>query len=260
MGNVGLRGGTLYRIAARSSSAKHGAPLVSVLLPVHNGARLVAQAIESVLAQTWPARELIVVDDGSTDATADVIAAYEHHVRPLRQRNRGPAAARNAGLDAARGELIAWIDHDDLWPPDRLEVQVNYLVERPDVDVVLGLQEVRVESGVEPPDWFRAERLPAPGEALPNRAPIYPPPTMMARRSAFALNGPFSTKMAISDDADWLLRAHDNGLRIEPLDHVVLIRRLHGANLTYDTPALARGAALALKARIDRKRTRDGGA
>lgn len=225
-----------------------------MLLPVFNGARFVAEAIESVLAQSWERREVIVVDDGSTDATATVIAGFGDRVRSLRRANGGPAAARNSGLRLARGELIAWIDHDDLWPRDRLEVQVRYLVEHPAVDVVLGLQEVRVEDGVEPPQWARAERLPAPGETAPNRAPIYPPPTMMARRSAFAVNGSFSTEMEFSDDADWLLRARDNGLRIEPLDHVVLIRRLHGDNLTYDSGALARGAALALKARIDRKR------
>lgn len=227
-----------------------------MLLPVFNGERRVAEAIESVLAQTLTEREIIVIDDGSTDSTAAVVARFGTRVRALQQRNRGPAAARNAGLDVARGELIAWIDHDDLWPPDRLEIQARFLAEHPEVDVVLGLQEVHVEAGVEAPQWARAERLPAPGETDPNQAPIYPPPTMMARRAAFTRNGPFSTEMEWSDDADWLLRARDNGLRIETLDHVVLIRRLHGANLTYDADALARGAARALKARIDRKRAR----
>lgn len=90
----------------------------------------------------------------------------------------------------------------------------------------------------------------------PQTKPRSIPPTMMARRSAFERNGFFSTEMEWSDDADWLLRARDNGLRIAPLDHLLLIRRIHGGNLTYDTSALARGAALALKARIDRKRSR----
>ena len=197
-----------------------------------------------------------MIDDGSGDETPQIIAGFGDRLRCLRQENAGPASARNAGLRIARGELIAWIDHDDLWPPDRLEAQVGFLRDHPDVDVVLGLQEVRVEDGIEPPAWVREERLPAPGAEGPNDAPIFPPPTMMARRAAFERNGVFSTEMEWSDDADWLLRARDNGLRIGTMDHVVLFRRLHGGNLTYDSRALARGAALALKARIDRKRAR----
>lgn len=231
-------------------------PLVSVLLPVFNGERFLADAIESVLNQRGPRREIVVIDDGSTDSTTEVIAGFGARVRSLRQSNRGPAAARNTGLKVARGGLITWIDHDDLWPRDRLEIQVDFLQAHPEVDIVLGLQELRVEAGVDLPAWASDRRLPAPGDTSPNEAAIYPPPTMMARRSAFERNGFFSTEMEWSDDADWLLRARDNGLRIAPLDHLLLIRRIHGGNLTYDTSALARGAALALKARIDRKRSR----
>src|SRR5512143_3730544 len=109
-------------------------PLVSVVMPVYNGARYLRQALESALAQTYRPLEIVVVDDGSTDETPAILAEFGTRIRALRQPNSGSAAARNAALDAARGELIAFLDADDLWLPQKLAVQVEYLREHPDVD------------------------------------------------------------------------------------------------------------------------------
>jgi glycosyltransferase involved in cell wall biosynthesis len=100
------------------------APTVSVVIPVHNGERYLAEAIESVLEQSHPALECIVVDDGSTDSTAAVAGRYGDRVRFAERAHAGVSAARNLGTSLARGELVAFLDHDDSWLADKLERQL----------------------------------------------------------------------------------------------------------------------------------------
>jgi glycosyltransferase involved in cell wall biosynthesis len=113
---------------------------VSVVMPAYNHARYLPRAIESVLGQTYPDLELIVVDDASTDDTAAVLTGYGDRVRVVRlATNLGISGARNAGLREARGRYLAFLDADDLWVPEKLELQVGVLESEPDVDVVHGL-------------------------------------------------------------------------------------------------------------------------
>jgi len=101
--------------------------MVSVVIPTYNYAHFVAGAVESALAQTYLDREVIVVDDGSTDDTRDRLALYEGRIRYIHQENRGLSAARNTGIRAARGALVAFLDSDDVWHPKKLAVQARYL-------------------------------------------------------------------------------------------------------------------------------------
>jgi glycosyltransferase involved in cell wall biosynthesis len=143
-------------------------PLVSVILPVFNRAASVARAIESALCQTYGRTELIIVDDGSTDATPDVIARYADRATILRQPNRGQHVARNRALRHAKGELVAFIDSDDAWLSDRLERQVPLML-RPEVGLVYG--DVRI--------------LPQPRDGRP-----------VSARTAFAINPPHRGRVA----------------------------------------------------------------
>jgi hypothetical protein len=112
-------------------------PRVSIITPVYNGAAYIGEAIESVLAQTWRDWELIVVDDGSTDATPDILQSFlDPRIVCIRQENQGEAGARNTGLDRARGEYIAFLDADDLYLPSALADLVAYMDGHSDVDVV----------------------------------------------------------------------------------------------------------------------------
>ena len=110
--------------------------LVSVVVPTYDYGCFVAEAVASALAQTYPHREVIVVDDGSTDDTREVLAPYSDRIRYIFQSNQGLSAARNTGIRAAQGEFIALLDSDDVWHPRKLEVQMHFLHDLPEVGLL----------------------------------------------------------------------------------------------------------------------------
>jgi len=122
-------------------------PRVSVLIPTYNHARFLPEALDSVLAQTFRDLEILVIDDGSTDATQAVIEAYAPAIGYIRQAHAGPAAARNRAIGASRGELLAFLDADDRWYPGKIAAQVSYLDAHPDVGVVFTKFLVTDEAG-----------------------------------------------------------------------------------------------------------------
>jgi glycosyltransferase involved in cell wall biosynthesis len=128
-------------------------PLVSVVIPAWNAARTLPRAIDSVLAQTWARREIIVVDDGSADDSQAVLARYGDRVRVVSQANGGPSAARNRGLREARGQYVAFLDADDHWLPEKLERQVALLEAHPDLGFCSTATIVVDASGKHVRDW-----------------------------------------------------------------------------------------------------------
>ncbi|MGZ4757197.1 MAG: glycosyltransferase family 2 protein [Acidimicrobiia bacterium] len=111
-------------------------PLVSIIIPAYNVEAYIAQAVDSALAQTYPRVEVVVVNDGSTDGTAEIIAGYGDRIVAVNQENQGPGAARNSGLRAAHGSLIGLLDSDDIWLPERLDAVVPLLMDRPEIGMV----------------------------------------------------------------------------------------------------------------------------
>ena len=111
-------------------------PSVSVIIPTYQRPHLVSQTIESVLAQTYTDYEIIVVNDGSTDNTKEVLASFGDKITVINQENQGVAAARNTGIMAARGRYIAFLDHDDLWQPNKLKKQIACLESHPNFGLV----------------------------------------------------------------------------------------------------------------------------
>src|SRR5215217_1361461 len=152
-----------FRRDPRSArSAQSGAtvtnPLVTVIVAVHNGQRFLRPALESLYAQDYEPFEVVLIDDGSTDGSSEIARSFPS-IRYVYQENRGQAAARNAGLLAARGEFLAYLDADDLIPPPKLRRQAEYLIANPDVGCVLGRQEIMLEPGVDPPDWLTRDSV-----------------------------------------------------------------------------------------------------
>lgn len=109
---------------------------ISVVIPSYNAAGMIEQAVDSVLAQDWPNIECIVIDDGSTDDTEQVLAPYSEKIRYLRKQNGGFASARNLGMRESHGEFIAWLDADDIFQPDKLSRQMVLLTECPEIGLV----------------------------------------------------------------------------------------------------------------------------
>jgi glycosyltransferase involved in cell wall biosynthesis len=222
------------------------AALVSVVVPFHDAARYLGDAVASVLAQTYRPWELLLVDDASADdgaAVAAELARTHPDVRLLRLReNRGPAAARNHGLAAARGELITFLDADDAMLPDRLATQVGHLAAHPDTDLVLGAEELTVE-----PD---APAATGPRQAARGPGPRYHVMSMMARRDAFRRVGGFDASYRVAEDLDWLFRAGAAGLVVGTIDRVLTRHRWHRANLSYRIPEIEAGILRSLRQRL----------
>jgi glycosyltransferase involved in cell wall biosynthesis len=231
-------------------------PLVSVVIPAFNAERFLGEAIESVLAQSYAPLELIVVDDGSEDTTAEVAAGFPE-AQVIRQANAGPAIARNRGFAASSGELITFHDADDVMTSDKLAVQVDCLLADDGIGIVMGEQEVIVEAGSELPFWAEGSKVelevPTRPAGVSDEPPIHAM-TMLMRREVFERVGPFDPALCPAEDIDWALRAIEEEVEIARLPRVLLRRRVHPNSLTQDAAASRSALFRAFKARIERRR------
>jgi glycosyltransferase involved in cell wall biosynthesis len=222
-------------------------PGVSVVIPTRNGERYLAEAIDSVLAQTRPPAEVVVVDDGSSDGTRAIAEGYGGVVRCISQDRAGPGAARNRGVAESRGEYLAFLDHDDLWPRDKLELQLGAFAADPGVQLVFGHMQHFLSPELEPEAAARIVCLPEPRPATLASA-------MLIRRGTMKQLGSFGTVRFANEFLEPLLRSEELGLRRLMLPETVLLRRLHETNFHIVNPTARRDYAFALKASLDRRR------
>lgn len=178
---------------------------VTTIIPVHNGARYIADAIDSVLAQTVAPSEILVIDDGSTDGTAEVVRRYGERVTGIVQKNQGVSAARNHGLQRATGEFVAFLDADDVWHKRKLELQLEALARHPELGLI----------GAGTFDW-PTDKVPELG-ASPGAVDIvdwdrlilrnlFVTSAVMVRRHVFASAGEFDATLHGPEDHDMWLR------------------------------------------------------
>jgi glycosyltransferase involved in cell wall biosynthesis len=201
-------------------------PLVTVVIAVRNGARFLAEAIDSVHAQTYGYVEIVVVDGASTDGSAQIAGSYPG-VRCIQQAaDTGFAGAWNQGIEASRGPLLAILDSDDVWAREKLERQVHVLRRRPEVDYVITHVRFLVEPGVSVPPNFDPWLLESSHVASM-------PSALLIRREAFAAVGPFPTDLTIANDIDWFARAKDLPLTIDVIPEVLVYKRVHDKNISY---------------------------
>lgn len=224
--------------------------MVSVIIPTYNRAAYLGEAITSVLDQDWNALELIVIDDGSSDATPDILRGLPEGVRWLRQDNRGIGAARNVGIGLATGEFLAFLDSDDRWCPDKLSRQLGVFEQAPETDAVYGQAEQFISPELTGTERARLQHLDK--RVVP--APIAS--SLLIRRSAFNLVGPFDESFQIGVDMDWYARLCERGLRVVMLDQVVYRRRLHRTNLNLTHAHEQSERLQVLKRALDRRRGR----
>jgi glycosyltransferase involved in cell wall biosynthesis len=224
-----------------------GAPLVSVMLPAYNAGNYLAEAIDSVLAQTHRPLELIVVDDGSEDDTADIARGYGDRITFLQQQRQGNGGARNTAVAHAQGEYLAFLDADDRFPPERLERELRALQAEPELEAVFGHVREFVTPNLDPE--VRALMRPPREDAA-----WISPTLMLIRREALFRVGMFDIALNVGATVDWCVRALDAGLRYRMLPEIVLERRLHGANNGIREAHTRSDYAHVLKASLDRRR------
>jgi glycosyltransferase involved in cell wall biosynthesis len=224
-------------------------PLISVMIGVYNAERYLAEAIDSVFAQSYRPLELIVLDDGSDDGSGEVARRYgTAALIYARQPNAGNGSARNHAVRLASGELFAFLDADDRFAPDKLEYQFAALQADPKLDMVFG--HVREFVSPELTDAQRATVRPPAPQPLPWPAPNL----MLIRRDSFAQVGLFSESVRVGVTVDWYARAMEAGLRSAMLPRVVLERRLHLTNNGLRERDSRQQYLHVLKAALDRRR------
>jgi glycosyltransferase involved in cell wall biosynthesis len=189
---------------------------ISIVIPTYNRASFLKEAIDSVLSQTYRNFELIVVDDGSTDDTPKLFSSYDDKIRVITQANQGPSASRNRGIKAAKGDWIAFLDSDDGWKPDKLEKQVQFIKDNPEIKICQ-TEEIWIRNGkrVNPrkkhemhSGWIYEECLPL---------CIVSPSSVMIHRGVFEKVGLFDETMLACED-------YDLWLRIAPHYPICLVR------------------------------------
>jgi glycosyltransferase involved in cell wall biosynthesis len=220
-------------------------PLVSVIVPVYNGEKFLAEALASVFAQTYRPLEAIVVDDGSTDHSAEVVRAFPE-VRCCVQPHAGLGAARNRGVDEARGAFLAFLDADDLWSPGKLAHQMAVFDAHPEVDIVFGHAQ----------QFHRPLSAGANVEDEPLGAPM---PGCIAssalmRRASFYRVGPMATQWRLGEFIDWYARAQEAGLNSIMLPDVLIKRRIHAENMGIRERDSRIDYVRIVKASLDRRR------
>jgi glycosyltransferase involved in cell wall biosynthesis len=220
--------------------------VIAVVIPAHDSAGFIGGAIASVRSQGSMPLEVVVVDDGSTDGTADVARSCGEDVRVLRQPNQGPAAARNAGVRATTAEYIAFLDADDFWPPGRLVALHARLASDPSLRMAIGRTQLLVEGRDEEGSATLLE------SGSPWHAPVFG--STLIRREAFEVVGPLDSALEPAEDMDWFIRARERDLPTVVLAETTLLYRLHGASLTSGADPIRRNMLLALKRSLDRRR------
>jgi len=221
--------------------------LVSVVIPAHNSRPYIAPALDSILVQKYRPIEILVVDDGSTDSTVQMVRGYAPEVRVIEQEQRGHPAARNAGIRAASGEFLGFLDHDDLWSPDKLELQIASFERNPELDLVFGHIQNFFTPEM-PPD--ERQRLAVPLRPLPGLLQG----AMLARRRSFDHVGLFSEERSVGDFLDWYGRALLARMNVEMLPETVVYRRIHANNYQRKHQHQFRENLRVVKDLLDRRR------
>jgi glycosyltransferase involved in cell wall biosynthesis len=227
------------------SSATGPRPPISVLITAFQAERFLGAALDSALAQTLPPTEIIVVDDGSTDGTADVVRTYGDHVQLVEVSHGGVSRGRNHAMESATGELWAFLDADDLWRSTKLELQVAALHGPPSLDAVFCLVD----------EFIDKEQRGSAGSRAPGLARSGPLPSgLLIRAEAARRVGPFDPTRDHGDWLDWWGRATLLPLLHGEVDEVLCDRRIHGANSTLSRQATGDAYLSALRDRIRRGR------
>jgi glycosyltransferase involved in cell wall biosynthesis len=214
---------------------------ISVVIPAYNAAHYLRETLESVLAQTLPADEILVIDDGSTDETAEVGASFGSAVRVISQPNAKLGATRNRGVQEATGEWIAFIDADDIWKPNKLQLQMEELAKYPEADICYTgrIDFMQDENGIE----FDTPMLAPPADKIREflfRKSTFLPSSAIIRRSVLLESGGFATDPDVAEDWDLWIRLLHAGKKFAGCTEPLVLYRIHLTGITADGRRLLR--------------------
>jgi len=221
-------------------------PLISVIIPVLNGENFIAEAIQSVLSQGYEPLEIIVIDDGSTDNTAQVVKSIFGSIRYHYQKNTGISAARNKGLELARGEWIAFIDADDVWLENKLKLQAAILNQNPEIEMVIGF--------LLPLPFGKKDEVTIGQLSSGKTALALQLGSTLIRKSVFDKIGGFDTELKLAEDSDWFFRVMEAGIKVHVMTETVQLYRQHEHNITKDKTNTSSYLLKAFKKSLDRRR------
>ena len=222
-------------------------PLISVVVPSFNAAEFLPSALETIRAQRYANLEVMVVDDGSTDGTAAVVRQWPE-VRYIRQENAGPSAARNAGIAAASGEILGFLDADDRWTEDHLQHLLPALLSDPKWAFVwVASKVIRL---CRQADGSRMEQV------LHESQSQFLIGSGLYRRTAFELVGPFDPAMRFAEDVDWVATARQRGVAYRQIPEIVLTYYKHEGGMTNGKTFRELNVMTALRRSISRHRDR----
>jgi glycosyltransferase involved in cell wall biosynthesis len=194
-------------------------PLLSIIIPVYNSASFIEETLSKVYSQCYPNLECIIIDDGSTDNTAEIIQTEFPEVVYYYQENKGPAAARNVGLRLSKGDFIIFLDSDDYWEPNSLHILVDYLIQHPNTKIVEG--KIREFVSTEDEVHFSSETY-----YMSNFGGC------LFRKEVFEIVGLFDERLLCAQDIDWFIRAWENNIEKNRVDCIILNYRKHPKSLT----------------------------
>jgi glycosyltransferase involved in cell wall biosynthesis len=221
-------------------------PEISVIIPVHNGEKYLAEAIQSILDQNYESIEILVIDNASTDGTARIARKFAT-IRYFFLEEKGMANALNHGVHESRGALMSFLDADDMWSPNRLGLQLGAFGRHPEVDMIFGYVEQFISPELESPE---KERLIIRTRELPG----YFKGSMLIKKESFWRVGLFDKNSGNGDFIDWYMRAQEQNLQSVMLPDVLTMRRIHGNNLGYTNQNSRIEYVRVLKRALDRRR------
>ncbi len=222
-------------------------PLVSVIVPVYNAAKYLEEALDSIFGQTYPNLEVIAVNDGSTDDSLQILMTYTSRITIIDSTNRGAPSARNQGIAVAKGSFLAFLDADDIWHSDKLNIQVNLLQNAPDVDMTYCSFQEFLSPDLSPEQ--QATRIVKKGVISASLAG-----TSLMRSTSFHKVGFFSEAREAGDFMDWMARANETGLRVVSTEHCLYRRRSHADNNSLKQESLHRDYLEVIRENLRRKR------
>ena len=221
-------------------------PLVSIILAVKNGEKYLDFAIKSILKQTFQDYEIIVIDGKSQDRTPKIAQSYPQ-IRYYYQQGQGVADAYNVGIEKAKGEILAFISHDDLWSIDKLDIQVNYLQNHPEIKYTVAKVKFFLEPGEAIPSGFRPELLTGEHTGFIME-------TLVVRKELFKIIGNFNSNYHVAEDVDWFSRVKDAVIPHKVIERVLLYKRVHNTNISLNSPVNNQNLLKILHQSIQRKR------